>query len=84
MWHDDTACAFYRRLCWSPEGTMALAPAGIFQASAEGKPRNATYVLPRNDLSRPAAVLPGVGTPSVAARFCPIAFRLPEVTISRC
>ncbi|CDP12660.1 unnamed protein product [Coffea canephora] len=37
---------------------------------------NAAYILSRNDLSRPALMLPGASKPVVAVRFCPVRFSL--------
>lgn len=84
MWQDDSSCAFFRRLSWSPDGAFLLAPSGLFQDGPDAPTRNACFLLPRGDAARPAVVLPGLGTPSVAARFCPKAFRLPVSAACAC
>ena len=77
LWHDDTACAFYRRLSWSPCGALAVATSGVLADAAPAAPRNASFLFCRHDMTQPAVALPGLGTPSVAARFCPVPFALP-------
>ena len=77
LFHDEQSVGFYRRLAFSPCGSFAVAPAGLLPTSPkDDQPRNCTYVLSRNDLMNPVAVLLGPTTPTVAVRFCPVPFAL--------
>ncbi|KAH7861707.1 hypothetical protein Vadar_029668 [Vaccinium darrowii] len=73
---DETLPSFFRRLAWSPDGSFLLVPAGSCRISPASEPVNTSYVFSRNDLTRPALLLPGASKPVVAVRFCPLAFRL--------
>lgn len=51
LFHDDTLQTFFRRLCFSPEGTLIVVPSGV--ADDEGcsaKPINMTYIYTRYSL----------------------------------
>ncbi|VFQ63530.1 unnamed protein product [Cuscuta campestris] len=73
---DETLPSFFRRLSWSPDGSFLLVPAGSYKCSSASAPTNTAFVFSRNDLSRPALILPGASKPVVATRFCPVAFNL--------
>ncbi|KAF7113373.1 hypothetical protein RHSIM_RhsimUnG0132800 [Rhododendron simsii] len=76
LFHDETLPSFFRRLAWSPDGSFLLVPAGSCRISPASEPVNTSYIFSRNDLTRPALLLPGASKPVVAVRFCPLAFRL--------
>ncbi|CAH9123243.1 unnamed protein product [Cuscuta epithymum] len=73
---DETLPSFFRRLSWSPDGSFLLVPAGSYKCSPASAPTNTAFVFSRNDLSRPALMLPGASKPVVATRFCPVAYNL--------
>lgn len=51
LFHDDTLQTFFRRLCFSPEGSLIVVPAGCAEIEgSEEKPLNTTYVYTRYDL----------------------------------
>lgn len=53
LFHDDTLQTFYRRLSFSPDGNLIVAPAGIFEIeNSMTKPINTTYVFTRNCLKQ--------------------------------
>ena len=70
---DDTVSSFFRRLAWSPDGSFAVAPAGIMPGAPN---RYCSYVLPRRALTRPLAQLQCGPKPSVVVRFNPVVFEL--------
>jgi hypothetical protein len=70
---DDTIASFFRRLAWSPDGSFAVAPAGIMPGAPN---RYCSYVLPRRALTRPLAQLQCGPKPSVVVRFNPVVFEL--------
>ncbi|XP_047327461.1 chromatin assembly factor 1 subunit FAS2 [Impatiens glandulifera] len=76
LFHDETLPSFFRRLAWSPDGSFLVVPAGSYKPFPLSESLNATYIFSRKDLSRPALMLPGASKPTVAVRFCPIAFSL--------
>ncbi|XP_075498381.1 chromatin assembly factor 1 subunit FAS2-like isoform X1 [Primulina tabacum] len=78
LFHDETLPSFFRRLSWSPDGSFLLVPAGSYKSTPASEPINTTYAFSRQDLSRPAVMLPGANKPVVAVRFCPMTFKLRE------
>lgn len=53
LFHDDTMQTFYRRLSFSPDGNLIVAPAGVFEIeNSEAKPINTTYIFTRSCLKQ--------------------------------
>jgi chromatin assembly factor 1 subunit B len=53
LFHDDTLQTFYRRLTFSPDGNLIVAPAGCFEIDGStAKPVNTTYIFIRMDLKQ--------------------------------
>lgn len=51
LFHDDTLQTFFRRLTFSPEGSLLVVPSGIAEAEgSNGKSFNTTYIYTRNSL----------------------------------
>lgn len=48
LFHDDTLQTFFRRLCFSPDGSIIVAPAGVLEGNNLPKPMHATYIYGRN------------------------------------
>lgn len=48
LFHDDTLQTFFRRLSFSPDGSLIVAPAGVMESSDLPKAVNATYIYTRN------------------------------------
>uniref|UniRef100_A0A336M445 CSON011845 protein n=1 Tax=Culicoides sonorensis TaxID=179676 RepID=A0A336M445_CULSO len=77
LYHDDTLQSFFRRLSFSPDGSIVVAPAGIANESNPGKkPVHTSYIYTRNSWKQPAIVLPSPDQYTVATRFCPVLFKL--------
>lgn len=76
LFHDETLPSFFRRLDWSPDGSFLLIPAGSYKHTPTSELVNTAYILSRDDLSRPALMLPGASKPVVVVRFCPMTFSL--------
>ena len=50
LFHDETLQTFYRRLCFSPDGQLIIAPAGVAELYGESnKPIHTTYLYTRFD-----------------------------------
>eukprot|EP00117_Sycon_ciliatum_P018458 scpid74978/ scgid17061/ Chromatin assembly factor 1 subunit B; Chromatin assembly factor I p60 subunit len=56
---------FFRRLAFSPDGALLVVPCGRYEGG------NTTFIFARNNLSRPAAHLPGPQKSTIAVSFCP-------------
>lgn len=49
LYHDDTLQSFFRRLSFSPDGSILVAPAGVANESRSGKkPVHTSYIYTRN------------------------------------
>uniref|UniRef100_A0A6M2D2R9 Putative chromatin assembly factor n=1 Tax=Rhipicephalus microplus TaxID=6941 RepID=A0A6M2D2R9_RHIMP len=75
LFYDDTLKSFCRRLAFSPDGELLVAPSGIIEQDS-GRVVNVVYVFARSDLSEPAYYLPIGEKPSLVIRFCPLFFKL--------
>jgi len=71
IFHGETISTFYRRLSWSPDGSVLAIPSGIFLPSAGATGINSTYLFSRAAPSKPVVYLPCGEKPSVATRFNP-------------
>lgn len=51
LFHDDTLQTFFRRLSFSPDGTLIVVPSGIAEVEgSSAKPFNTTYIYTRYSL----------------------------------
>ncbi|CAH0386297.1 unnamed protein product [Bemisia tabaci] len=81
LFHDDTLKSFFRRLTFSPDGELLIAPAGILEPAQQGEKRvNTTLVFTRNNLSRPVLYFPTFNQYTVAVRCCPVLFQLRDMS----
>ncbi|KAI0018565.1 WD40 repeat-like protein [Xylariomycetidae sp. FL0641] len=91
LYANETLTSFFRRLTFTPDGSLLLTPAGQYQVQhqSEGsKPTfeviNTVYIYTRGGINKPPiAHLPGHKKPSVAVRCSPVAYTLrdsPPVT----
>lgn len=79
LFHDDTFKGFFRRLSWSPDGELLLAPCGVVESETDSKITHCTYVFSRTDFTKPALCLPSKDKYTIAVRCCPIFFELRPV-----
>ncbi|KAM5179913.1 chromatin assembly factor 1 subunit B isoform 1-T2 [Mantella aurantiaca] len=78
IFHDDSMKSFFRRLTFTPDGSLLLTPAGCVEVGDVLV--NTTYVFSRNNLKRPVAHLPCPAKATLAVRCCPVFYELrPEV-----
>ncbi|XP_005375795.1 PREDICTED: chromatin assembly factor 1 subunit B [Chinchilla lanigera] len=77
MFHDDSMKSFFRRLSFTPDGSLLLTPAGCVESGENVT--NTTYVFSRRNLKRPVAHLPCPGKATLAVRCCPVYFELRPV-----
>ncbi|KAJ8129452.1 hypothetical protein O1611_g4179 [Lasiodiplodia mahajangana] len=84
LYANETLTSFFRRLTFTPDGSLLLTPAGQYQVQhqADGlKPTfeviNTVYIYTRGGINKPPiAHLPGHKKPSVAVRCSPIFYTL--------
>lgn len=91
LYANETLTSFFRRLTFTPDGSLLLTPAGQYQTQhqVEGsKPTyeviNTVYIYTRGGINKPPiAHLPGHKKPSVVVRCSPVVYTLrqsPPVT----
>ncbi|XP_078088889.1 chromatin assembly factor 1 subunit B isoform X1 [Mustelus asterias] len=74
MFHDDGMKSFFRRLTFTPDGSLLLTPAGCVEAGENVT--NTTFIFSRKNLKRPIAHLPCPAKATLAVRCCPMFFEL--------
>ncbi|KAM9329300.1 chromatin assembly factor 1 subunit B [Gastrophryne carolinensis] len=74
IFHDDSMKSFFRRLTFTPDGSLLLTPAGCVEVGESLV--NTTYVFSRKNLKRPIAHLPCPEKATLAVRCCPVFFEL--------
>ncbi|KAI0198397.1 WD40 repeat-like protein [Astrocystis sublimbata] len=90
LYANETLTSFFRRLTFTPDGSLLLTPAGQYQiqrqvdGKATSEVTNTVYIYTRGGINKPPiAHLPGHKKPSVAIRCSPILYTLrqsPPVT----
>lgn len=92
LYANETLTSFFRRLTFTPDGSLLLTPSGQYQTQYQGdkdsKPTyeitNTVYIYTRGGINKPPiAHLPGHKKPSVAVRCSPVFYTLrqsPPVT----
>jgi chromatin assembly factor 1 subunit B len=84
LYANETLTSFFRRLTFTPDGSLLLTPAGQYQTQHQvegGKPTyeviNTVYIYTRGGINKPpVAHLPGHKKPSVAVRCSPVVYTL--------
>ncbi|KAI0432356.1 WD40 repeat-like protein [Xylaria sp. FL1042] len=84
LYANETLTSFFRRLTFTPDGSLLLTPAGQYQVQHQTdglKPTfeviNTVYIYTRGGINKPPiAHLPGHKKPSVAIRCSPILYTL--------
>ncbi|KAJ3294286.1 hypothetical protein HDU79_011248 [Rhizoclosmatium sp. JEL0117] len=76
LFHDDTLSSFFRRLSFSPDGSLLIAPAGIHRASPKENTKHVVYVFTRENLrGEPIARLGGFKKAPIAIKFSPVLYK---------
>lgn len=77
MFFDETLVSFFRRLAFSPDGSLLFLPTGLVpRSTAEGRGRHALYIATRGQLAgMPGVVIDGFSRGIVAVRPHPRLFR---------
>ncbi|GJQ82920.1 putative chromatin assembly factor 1 subunit [Trypoxylus dichotomus] len=74
--HDDTFKSYFRRITFTPDGNLIVAPAGCVETEDAKKALCGTYLFTLDCLPQPIAVLPLQKQCSVAVRCSPILYEL--------
>ncbi|KAK9775452.1 putative WD40-repeat-containing domain protein [Seiridium cardinale] len=91
LYANETLTSFFRRLTFTPDGSLLMTPAGQYQVQHSGEgPRNTyevintVYIYTRGGINKPPmAHLPGHKKPSIAIKCSPVVYTLrqsPPVT----
>lgn len=90
LYHNETMTSFFRRLTFSPDGSLLFTPAGHYKTSLPmtGDPTktneditNTVYIYTRAGFNKPpVAHLPGHKKPSVVVKCSPILYNLRSTT----
>lgn len=87
LYHNETLQSFFRRLTFSPDGSILVTTCGIYKPNAEnGKDeiQNTVYVYTRAGLNKgPVVHLPGLRKPAIVVRFSPVRYALFETSSNR-
>lgn len=73
IFHDDTMKSFFRRMCYTSDGNLLLAPSGCLEI--ENNTINCSYIFTRNSYAKPALYIPH-DRPSIAISCCPLKYEL--------
>ena len=79
LYSNESLLSFFRRLTFSPDGSLLFAPAGVLKKSTSDHDDtlSTVYIYTRAGFNRPPAiVLPGLRTASIAVRCSPIYYKL--------
>ncbi|KAK6459859.1 WD40-repeat-containing domain protein [Scheffersomyces coipomensis] len=75
MYYPETLQSFFRRLTFSPEGSLLITPCGIDESSST----NSVYVYSRKSLTTsPIFKITGLNKPATVISFNPNLYQLPE------
>lgn len=80
MYHSESLQSFFRRLAFSPDGSLLLTPLGVFkndEHDGSESTLNTVYIYVRLGLNKPPVChLPGLSKPAVAIAFSPLCYQL--------
>lgn len=73
---DSQFNSFFRRLSWSPDGSILACPSGVHLPREPKKRLFAVHIFARNQWNAPILQCGGLVTPASAVRFSPILYHL--------
>jgi len=81
MFCDEDCPTFFRRLCFSPEGSLLMCPTGnssdvceVFKKDTQEAANYCAFIATKDDPQNPVLQLPGFKKPVVAMSCCPLLF----------
>ncbi|KAG7663729.1 CAC2 [[Candida] subhashii] len=79
MYYSETLQSFFRRLSFSPDGSLLATPAGLEESAESESSKNVVYVYSRASLgTAPVFKLRGLNKPAIAISFHPGRFKSVE------
>ncbi|KAJ8103563.1 hypothetical protein POJ06DRAFT_204280 [Lipomyces tetrasporus] len=86
LYHNEGLTSFFRRLTFTPDGSLLLTPAGQFKYSTPSgteEMTNTVYIYTRAGLNRPpVAHLPSLKKPAIVVKCSPVKHKLREVQVA--
>ncbi|KAK9476307.1 WD40-repeat-containing domain protein [Lipomyces japonicus] len=80
LYHNEGLTSFFRRLTFTPDGSLLLTPAGQFKFTTPAgseEVTNTVYIYTRAGINRPpVAQLPTLKKPAIVVKCCPIKYKL--------
>ena len=81
LFHDETFKGFFRRLSWSPDGEVLVAPSGVLETAEASKVQHCSWLFTMVDLTKPALCLPSKDKYSTVVRFSPQLYQLRKIKL---
>jgi len=81
LYHNESMTSFFRRLTFTPDGSLLITPAGEFKTPGHERDESANtiYIYTRAGLNKPpVAHLPGHKKPAIAVKCSSILYKLRE------
>lgn len=82
LYHSETLQSFFRRLAFSPDGSLLLTPLGVYRndldsgSDQDAELTNTVYIYIRSGLNKaPVCHIPGLKKPAIAIAFSPVIYR---------
>lgn len=81
LYHSETLQSFFRRLAFSPDGSLLLTPLGVYRNDLDSgneqdaELTNTVYIYIRSGLNKaPVCHIPGLKKPAIAIAFSPVIY----------
>lgn len=75
--HESSIENFFRRLDWSPDGSMFIVPGGEYFDPDTSKTIFCAYLFTKHNINIPSLSIPS-DKPIILVKFCPMQFELPS------
>lgn len=77
LYQNESFPSFFRRLTFSPDGSLLFTPSGVYKYENTNTDTNTVFIYSRAGLNRPpVAYLPGLHKPSLAVKCSPVLYNL--------
>lgn len=77
LYYPETLQSFFRRLAFSPDGSILVTPAGLEETSSNETLNNVLYIYSRASLfTSPIYKITGLSKPAIAVSFNPVKYKL--------
>ncbi|EER31082.1 hypothetical protein CTRG_05534 [Candida tropicalis MYA-3404] len=77
LYYPETLQSFFRRPCFSPDGSILVTPAGLEESATNESINNVLYIYSRTSLfTSPIFKITGLTKPAIAVSFNPIKYKI--------